>query len=1167
MKVKVYIGTDNQLLDLFDDESISIVNKLQDIDKLSNIFTDFSDTFSVPANDRNNKIFKHYYNIDKYGDNFNANIKVDAYIEVNSIPYRWGKVQLDSVIMKDHRPDSYKISFFGGLTQLSDLFGEDTIDLLDYDIDKVTSEKTKVRSNLSQFDYTYTERKVLDTINEPSALSGDVITPLISYTNRDWNFGDGTTLDISTTGGAILDSELRPALRIIRILEAIEDKYNITFSRDFFGKAVFNNLFMWLNKKEGSASSKEFSVSVTNPFTGDTLDERYNQMRATFSSPDSFNIYAPDKSVSKRFTKEWSLTVRPDVSTIKYDVIVYDENDNEVKKFTKNSGTKSFTVAKSSKKDVLKFGSTTRKFKVITEQDMTGSVDMNMRVYSGFFNVNSYINVNSSGNTFFYDAGVNINENMQDMKVSDFITGLFKLFKLVIRPVTGSDFYVNTLDGFYGDGNILQVSQFTDFKEVEIKRPEIYKNIQFNFQKTDNVLGKKYRDLNVSNKSIGYGDLMASYPTVESSADLKVEVPFENMMFERLYNLSNNTPTLITIGQAISTSDYVSFAPNKCKPILFFNNGIIGDINQQIKFKFGDGAVQNIDHWYNIGNTNDALLEQVTDTINFGSENDQWHQTRVDNSLYLNYWENWIETIYHPTQRKLKYQTVLPMRYVNELSLNDRIVIGNNRYKINDFKVNLNDLTAELNLFKDIYEWNGYSYPRNLNFQSKVFTPNAINIYDWVDLTTSGYIYGNFNTYDGQTRNGLVKLKLDGTIDTSFPAGTGFSSNSNYFNSITRVSGDSSIIATGDFTSYNGSARNYLAKIYDTGVLDTNFGAGTGFNARTTESALDSNGNVYVCGNFTSYSGVGYNRIIKLDGNSNIVSGFNIGTGFNGLTTSVVVSDNNSIYVSGLFSTYSGVSKNRIVKLTSGGTIDSSFNIGTGFNSNNTTELVGLLDDGAGGVYVYGYFTKYSGNTTANRFTRLNPNGEIDESMIGTGFSAYIETAKKVLGDKILVQGGFTNYKGYPEATNNVILNADASIYMTLPTDYTRYYVLDSAVYGVTPIDDTTKLISDEKFPILSTNFIAANAGMKYYKIDILKDCNWSVSKTDLGWGTSWVTLNPLNTGTTSGTKATEFVIRVEERISQSLIPRALDRYMDLKFVIDGVIREVRILQEGIFIA
>ena len=117
MKVSIYAGQDYRKLDLYEDENINLTSKLSDVEKLSNVFTDFSDSFTLPASSINNEVFRHYYNYD-IDNAFNANLRIPAYIEIDTIPFRFGVLQLDGVDLKDFYPDTYKVTFFGNTTQL-----------------------------------------------------------------------------------------------------------------------------------------------------------------------------------------------------------------------------------------------------------------------------------------------------------------------------------------------------------------------------------------------------------------------------------------------------------------------------------------------------------------------------------------------------------------------------------------------------------------------------------------------------------------------------------------------------------------------------------------------------------------------------------------------------------------------------------------------------------------------------------------------------------------------------------------------------------------------------------------------------------------------------------------------------------------------------------------
>ena len=115
-------------VDLFTDENVSLTQVIQDVRDIDKVFTDYSRTFNLPASEKNNKLFKHWYNPDVKG--FDANIQSDAKIELNYQPFREGKIRLQEVKMKDNRPHTYKITFFGKTVSLNNLFGEDKLNNL-----------------------------------------------------------------------------------------------------------------------------------------------------------------------------------------------------------------------------------------------------------------------------------------------------------------------------------------------------------------------------------------------------------------------------------------------------------------------------------------------------------------------------------------------------------------------------------------------------------------------------------------------------------------------------------------------------------------------------------------------------------------------------------------------------------------------------------------------------------------------------------------------------------------------------------------------------------------------------------------------------------------------------------------------------------------------------
>lgn len=222
----------------------------------------------------------------------------------------------------------------------------------------------------------------------------------------------------------------------------------------------------------------------------------------------------------------------------------------------------------------------------------------------------------SEDNHYSFQGGILIKDIVPEIKVVDFISGIMKMFKLIVRPISTTSFYIDTLDGYYSNGNILNISEFIDNEEIQIDRPQIYKTISFKYQKTNNVTGKKFREtFSDSVSEVGYGDLKSVYESIESKDDLKVELPFENMLFELLLDDDNNSTNLF-IGANIAVSDSGAVSDNQSKPILFYNNGISSGNTYYFKFQLESPITLN--NFVQVGNEDNMIDSQINNTINWG---------------------------------------------------------------------------------------------------------------------------------------------------------------------------------------------------------------------------------------------------------------------------------------------------------------------------------------------------------------------------------------------------------------------------------------------------------------------------------------------------------------------------------------------------------------------
>lgn len=356
--------------------------------------------------------------------------------------------------------------------------------------------------------------------------------------------------------------------------------------------------------------------------------------------------------------------------------------------------------------------------------------------------------------------------------------------------------------------------------------------------------------------------------------------------------------------------------------------------------------------------------------------------------------------------------------------------------------------------------------------------PNDSYLVDYIDNLTNGYFYGKFTGYSENSvvpANRIIKLNQDLTIDYSFTGGTGFAGpySDVYQGESILQQPDGKIVATGFFTSYSGVSKNRIVRLNTDGSIDNTFNVGSGFVGTpvpyTTVLGIDSLGNIIVPGSFTTYNGVSVpmSRLAKLSSGGTMDMTFSATTGFAGggfVPQCVLVNPDDSMYVTGYFSSFSGISANRIIKLQSNGYKDNSFNYGTGFNSSSNNPIYTFRISGESSFYIVGTnytdfgftgFTTYNG-TPVNRILKLKSDGTIDPSFnSGTGFSGGTGNTANGLSvncgiiwtNKILISGNFTSYNGTP-SINWIILNSDGTVYQSFTTIYTMMFTIGNKLYG-----------------------------------------------------------------------------------------------------------------------
>jgi len=272
-------------------------------------------------------------------------------------------------------------------------------------------------------------------------------------------------------------------------------------------------------------------------------------------------------------------------------------------------------------------------------------------------------------------------------------------------------------------------------------------------------------------------------------------------------------------------------------------------------------------------------------------------------------------------------------------------------------------------------------------------------------------IGGNFSSYNGTPVNKIIRLNSDGTVDGTFNSGTGF----DQVVYTISIQSDGKILVGGFFSQYNGVPYNRLIRLNSDGSVDNSFTIGTGFNNTIFDIKQQVDGKKLIFGGFTVFNGVAHNSLVRLNNDGSIDNTFNTGVGFNGATYSGLI-DDGKVVVLGDFFEYSGQTHRNIARLNQDGSIDNTFNSGNGFLRTSGTSYTLSVSNYLGKYFITGDFNTYDGDSS-NGLIRLNNDGTIDNTFnVGTGlvFGNSTDNYSLVLSNGIhVVYGTFTGYNGF----------------------------------------------------------------------------------------------------------------------------------------------------------
>ena len=607
--------------------------------------------------------------------------------------------------------------------------------------------------------------------------------------------------------------DIKPAIKCTELITAIEQKYNIDFIGNFLTSNAFSNLYMWLHRNKGGLTTEGTQTKIISALTRSSGSTSFDVTDTNWT----FDIVGEGR---EQYDFTLSLDVKTGYTDVKYSIKAYDSI----------SGVVVAEIKDVSGDSTLSWGIEFAESVPLTYYDITWTVEAESTLfftptltldYKEFDNgpanpaTNTlqavYVTNPTEINTL---SQVVVKDHLPKLKVIDFLTGIFKMFNLTayyednyassnygkIIVETLDDFYTNAQDNI--SGGSYDISKYVDVEKSTIEAPITYKTIDFKYKEPKTLLAKEHKE----EFNDVFGDESFTLSGLDSGKTYKVDLPFEHMKYERLFDENNGNITEILWGYAADgkfDSDIDNYPavgdydPVLTNPLLFY--GIREDISSQyINWididNIPNNPPNNITRYWRPSNTNSSgestILYNYNSnysanlniypeyTLNFDNEIDEWTLTDYNgntNSLFRNFYGNYIRDLFDKRKRILKIDSHLSQEILINHNLNDKLIINNEEFIINQIRTNFMTEKSQLELLNVLppiyyeiqlyYAFSGntcnngtlvtvYSDVATITFGSetsgKIYANKSLTVF-----APNGK-YGNSNNYDTWYADGMT---------------------------------------------------------------------------------------------------------------------------------------------------------------------------------------------------------------------------------------------------------------------------------------------------------------------------------------------------------------------------------------------------------------------------
>lgn len=686
MRYQLYI--DGKSVDLFSDESLQLTRQLKDFKDIKKLKSDYTQGFKIPASDRNNDILKHWWNIDLV-DGFDANKKVNAHIEIDSMVVFTGVIEVVDVLFKNLSPQSYSVTFYGDVKKATTLMGVDTLQDLDTDDFNHTRNSSNITGSWSG-----------------NLFSGKILYPVIAWA-KPFSYGYSHADNIRIDNGTGVEvSHLKPSILLTELVKLCFTNYGYTTQGTFFTNTYFDDLYVAPSAYAGTLNDTTASAKFTadkSTLVALTFDTILGSLNETLDDSNSFNSF--DGRYTAPVTGSYTFNLQFTIGA-----------------FTNNSSLK-LRIFKNGTQDYQEFYAPSAAG--FTNFTRTYSLTAGDNIQIKFIASSSSITLTgitfkcNSAPTVSSNISINMSELFPQVKVVDFLSKVAETFNLVFVSVNDTRIDIEPYQDWLNSGSIKDFSEYVDIDSITHKKQPVPNSLDYSHKEGEDFVNIAYR----VNAGRSFGSVSSKLAVDFGTGELKVESPF-TIVPPAILNKQNSSGAVTTAStiQAVQLLDNEN-TPIKADFLLFYYNGLksttdLWRFESTSKTTFPVIAPYSA---YPTTGTSNSVAFSLESSLSGNAP---------QNTLLEKFWLSYLSRIYSPASRIVEVKAYLPVGEWLNMELNNTILIHGRYFKIEKINYDLNKNIAKITMFTYpvVTTWSASSTGNNWNITPTQATSTYIGV-------------------------------------------------------------------------------------------------------------------------------------------------------------------------------------------------------------------------------------------------------------------------------------------------------------------------------------------------------------------------------------------------------------------------------------------------------